>query len=137
MQRLIDWQSRLFKPIADHEQVPFEYGRHDCAIWAGKIVQAITGEDFYSSYVGKYKTLKGGFRHFKKSTNFPSHIHYILANFDKVPVSMGRVGDLALIETPEGPAVAVMAGQFVIALNQYGLVRIDLDQAKAIFRVGV
>lgn len=137
MQRLIDWQGRLYKLISEHEQIPFQFGQHDCAIWAGKVVESVTGEDFYSSYVGTYKTLKGGLRQFKKATGFPSHIKYIENSFEEVPLSLGRIGDLALIDTSEGPAVAVMAGQFVIALNQYGLVRIDLDQVKAVFKVGV
>lgn len=136
MNRLPDANSRLHKLIADLEQTAFEYGANDCATFGGRVVQAITGEDHYSAFVGKYKTKIGGFRQFKKATGFSSHIDWIKHHFEEIPVSMARVGDLGLIETGDGLGVVVIAGAIAIGVSENGLVRIDLDTVSKAYKVG-
>lgn len=135
MNRLPDWQSRLQKIIDDYEAVPFEYGSFDCAIFAGLIVHAQTGDDFHSQFVGKYKTKIGGFRHFKKVTGFRSHIEFIQRKFKEVPAPFAQVGNIGIIKTSEGPAIVIIAGQFCIGLNEAGLVRLPIEEVKKCFRV--
>lgn len=137
MDRLPDWHSRIFALIADYQSLPFQWGQNDCAIWAGRVIEAVTGEDFYSAFVGKYSTKIGGFRVFKKATGHKSHIHYIQANFTAVQPSFAQVGDLGLVATDDGQAVALIAGEFLIAVGEHGLERLPLTDLISAFRIGV
>ena len=133
--RLSDWPERFQQVINEHENIPFEYGVNDCAIFSGKILEALTGHDFYSSFIGRYKTKIGGFRQFRKATGHKSHVHFIKAKFEEVPVAFAQVGDLAILNSEDGPAVVVIAGQFAIGLNNIGLVRFPIEQVSNAYRV--
>lgn len=136
MKRLPHYKVNLLKLINEYEHTPFSYGEWDCAIFAGKIVEAVTGDDLYSQFVGKYKTRIGGLRAFRKATGYQSHIDSIKSKYDEVPLSQARLGDIGIIVTDEGPAVVLIAGAFAIALTENGLGRVSIDKVKTVYRVG-
>lgn len=136
MKRLPHYKVNLLKLINESEHTPFIYGEWDCAIFSGKIVEAVTGDDLYSQFVGKYKTRIGGLRLMKKATGYPSHIDLIKSKFGEVPLSQARLGDIGIIETDEGPAVVLIAGAFAIGISQNGLGRDSIDKVKTVYRVG-
>lgn len=136
-QRLPNWRSRLYNLISESESTPFKYGTHDCAIFAGKIVEAITGEDHYTVFEGKYKTGKGGFRKLKAATGFANHIDLITSTYEKIPVAFAREGDLGFVDTDEGDSVVTMLGSFAAGLGGDGIVRFPIEQVKTAFKVGI
>lgn len=136
MKRLPHYKVNLLKLISDHEQTPFRYGEMDCAIYGGKVVEAVTGQDLYSQFVGRYKTRIGGLKAVKKATGYANHIELIKSKFDEVPLSEARLGDIGIIVTEEGPAVVLIAGAFFIGLSDDGLVRDSISRVKTVYRVG-
>lgn len=136
-QRLPNWRSGLYNLISEVELTPFKYGVHDCAIFPGKVVKVITGEDLYSGFEGKYKTAAGGVRKLKAATGFTSHIDFIASKYEETPVAFAREGDLGLVDTDDGDSVVVMLGSFAAGLGGEGIVRFPIEQVKTAFKVGI
>ena len=57
--RLPDWEDRLSALVAENMDRPFEWGRHDCALWATGAAAELTGEDRAAIYRGAYSTRNG------------------------------------------------------------------------------
>lgn len=54
-----DWQERLsryFESVADRR---FEWGQHDCALFAASAVEAMTGVDILAEFRGQYSSRVG------------------------------------------------------------------------------
>lgn len=56
MQRLPNWQRRLANTISTAHEVPFEWGKWDCALAACRLIHSITGVDPAEKYRGTYST---------------------------------------------------------------------------------
>ncbi len=54
--RYPDWQSRLNKGIQEARNKEYKIGKHDCALFAARIIKDITGRDFLSGLEGKYSS---------------------------------------------------------------------------------
>jgi hypothetical protein len=54
MTRLTDWDIRFPHIIDAARRKPFEWGAHDCCMWAANVVQELTGIDYAQQYRGQY-----------------------------------------------------------------------------------
>lgn len=54
--RLPDWPDRLHEFIVVRWHAPFAWGRHDCLLFAGGAIAAMTGADPFAPAIGLYKT---------------------------------------------------------------------------------
>lgn len=97
MVRLEGWPLLLSRFIRTRREMPFEWGKNDCLIYAADAVQTITGKDpakqwrGYSTFEEAQTILKdnGGMEALiTKAMGFPPHT---------VPL-MARRGDVALLE---------------------------------------
>lgn len=52
--RLLDWPERLAALIEERRHQPFEWGRHDCVLFAADAVRACTGLDPAAQFRGTY-----------------------------------------------------------------------------------
>ena len=58
------------------------------------------------------------------------------ATFPEIPPALARMGDLAVVETAEGPALAVVGGAVVLApAPERGLLLLPLAAAITAFKV--
>lgn len=67
MPRLTHWEQKFVEFMEAATERPFSWGEHDCAIFAGRSVEAITGTNPLADYVneagqGRYKTAKSAYR---------------------------------------------------------------------------
>jgi len=136
IKRYADWRTRLSVYLHEVAHKPFQWGEHDCALFAAGAVQAMTGEDFASDHRAKYKTLIGGLRRLKQ-VGFADHAEMAASIFDECHPSSAHVGDLAAIETDEGIALGVVQGQriFVLRPDQASIGTVALLDAKRTFHV--
>ncbi len=136
IKRYLDWRTRLSVYLHEVAHKPFQWGEHDCALFAAGAVQATTGEDFARDHRGKYKTLMGGLRRLKKA-GFADHAAMAASIFEECHPSSAHVGDLAAIETDEGIALGVVQGQriYVLRPDQAGIGTVALLDAKRTFHV--
>lgn len=132
-----DWQERLHAVIEAARGRPFCWGQHDCRTFARDCVEAVTGrvvlEGFrdYTTATGAARALRdGGFADFFEMLD--AHVG------ERVAVPFASRGDVALVETVQGPGCAVvdLTGEGILALTPNGLARLRLSAALGVWRVG-
>ncbi len=57
-----DWAERLAEVVEARRDTPFEWGAHDCALFAADCVLAMTGTDYAQSLRGTYRDARGAMR---------------------------------------------------------------------------
>lgn len=132
MTRLPDWRHRLAAWLAQTARAPFEPGRHDCALFASGAVLAMTGVDLAADWRGRYRTIRGGIRVLRKAGH-ADHIALAAAHF--APTARPRPGDLAVVPTPDGPALGVVQGTHVYVPAPVGWALVPLSAATQFFEV--
>lgn len=134
--RLPDWSPRLDAWIAKSAAMPFDWGRHDCALNAGSVVEAETGRDFAADYRGKYSTFEGGLKLLRKA-GFKDHAELAASLFPEIPPSFGQIGDLAAVDFGEaGLTLMVVAGHRLIGPMPHMAGSLPLTRACRAFAVG-
>lgn len=134
MRRHPDWRGRLVAYLGACAGRPFEWGRHDCALFAAGCIEAMTGEDHGGAFRGRYRSFKGGLKALRKAGH-ADHVAMVASLLDEVPVAYAQAGDLAMIETPEGAALGVVQGHRIYVLRPEGLASVDLLRAARAWRV--
>lgn len=132
--RYPDWKARLISYLSDCAQTEFEPGRHDCALFAAGAVRAMTGVDLAAGWRGRYKTITAGMARLRRA-GYADHIALAAANFEQIPVAFAAPGDLAVLPTPDGPALGVVQGEGIYHLAQAGFGISPLMAASFAYRV--
>ena len=126
--RLPDWHPRLSAYLAGLTPAEFRYGSQDCALFAAGAVRAMTGHDPAASFRGTYDDLKGGLKRLK-AAGFASHIDVVERHFLRIAPAFAQVGDLCLIDTPDGQALGIVAGETLACLSPTGLGHLPREAA--------
>lgn len=124
MKRLEAWESLLFKHL---ESIgPFEWGSNDCCMFAVGCVEAITGVNFGSEYVG-YSTKFGA-----------SKVLYEHGGVDGIATKhlgepkqskLAKRGDIVMFDCGDGNALGVCLGVKIAAVSESGLMFISMNKA--------
>ena len=117
--RLPDWQSRLSVWIKTINGRPIKPGQHDCCLFGAGAIEAQTGVDIAAPWRGRYTTMAGGQRVLRKA-GYDDHIALAAATLPEIHASQAREGDIAVVETPEGPALGVVQGAAIYVLGADG-----------------
>jgi len=128
-----DWRVRLGAYLAAEARRPFEYGTSDCALFAAGAVKTMTGSDPSAAYRGRYTTLRGGLRILRQD-GFRDHVERAAALLSEVAPQRMQVGDIAVVETADGPSLGVVQGEWVAVRTMNGLGFVPVDQATRVFR---
>jgi len=94
LKRFADWRTRLNAVINERRNTPFEWGQHDCALWAAVAVNAMTGDDFAKDAIGSYTTEIGAYKCLSKIYGTDSLKEVFSSRFEEVHISSARPGDL-------------------------------------------
>ena len=132
MTRLPDWRARLTAYLAGISRRPFQQGRHDCALFTGGGVEAMTGADPFARVRGRYTTTRGGLRIMRRM-GYYNHVAYLASLFAAAKAPL--IGDIAIFETDEGPAVGLYHGHGVYALTETGVGVIPVTTTMRFLRV--
>lgn len=118
--RLPDWRARLGVHLTETAADGFRYGSNDCALFAAGAVRAMTGHDPAAAWRGTYTSLEGGLKRLRKA-GFEDHVDHVAKLLVEVPPAFAQVGDIALVETPEGLALGIFTGETIACLRLTGL----------------
>lgn len=119
--RLADWRVRLDAYFAMVVGTPFQYGRHDCALFVAGAVEAMTGSDPAAPWRGRYTTLEGGLKALRKAA-YLTPLELVGDLFAPVAPALAQVGDIAQLDVEGGlPALGIVAGEVVAVLRPEGL----------------
>lgn len=66
MMRVRDWSTRLISLLQERRLMPFEWGKHDCCLFAADAYIALCDKDLASEFRGRYKTELGAYRALKR-----------------------------------------------------------------------
>lgn len=135
MTRRSTWEADLSAYIALVRALPFEYGQHDCGLFAAGAVLAMTGDDPGAPFRGQYSSELGCAKALKRfgAGDLKSTLDSL---FDDRPIGRLQRGDLVW----NGDAVGVCMGDNALFVGQEGevegLIRISRAEWAGGWRVG-
>ncbi|MFH1806822.1 MAG: hypothetical protein ABID63_18230 [Pseudomonadota bacterium] len=139
MGRLPGWEKKLSDWHVACAGTAFVWGQSDCCLTACDGLQAITGIDPASGFRGRYKTLRGAYRALKRfgGGGLRETAQKITDDlgWPSVPVLTARRGDVGLVPTDQGEALAICLGARWVAQGRGGLVYLPLKNGLCAWRV--
>ena len=114
---------RLDHHLREWRRRPFAWGSADCVRFAAGWVERVTGRDPVAETAGRYGDGRAARRLMIRATGTADLVaatSVILGPPLEVPLG-ARLGDVAAIATPAGPALGVCAGEMVAAPGPAGL----------------
>ena len=134
--RLFDWQPRLHAWLRAVRQTPVRPGHHDCCLFGAGAIEAQTGIDIAAPWRGRYTTFAGGRRILRKA-GYADHVALIAATLPEANVLTALDGDIAIVPTEDGDAVAVVQGAAVFVLTPSGSLGLSpMAPVQRLFKVG-
>lgn len=153
MTRFEDWEIRLRQFLEEKQSLPFAWGSHDCMMFAGGVVAAMTGLDLTAHFRGRYKTQAGAGRVLQTFARggVPEAAAKLALEHGipewSSPLQAQR-GDVVLVLTPATadpqpddpmwPAMAIVSldGWHAVAPSPAGFIRTELKRATRAWRIG-
>jgi len=108
MTRFPDWEQRLTDYIASVRMRPFEWGQHDCILFACAAAEAQTGRDAAAEYRGKY-TDKAGAAKALRDIGEGTLLNTVDSQFAPKPVGRAQRGDLVMVDGAVGVCMGANA----------------------------
>lgn len=134
--RLPEWRPRLHEWLQEVDGRVIAPGQHDCCLFAAGAVQAQTGVDIAAGWRGCYSTLAGG-RRLLQQRGYADHVDLIADLLPEGPRLAACEGDIAVLQTDEGPAAGVVQGPAIFVLHPSGRLGLaPLSACVRLFRVG-
>ena len=124
---------KLFEYLRAAEHTPFQWGRHDCCLFAADVVMVLTGNDPAHDLRGTYGN--------KDEADAVLAVHGGLAALcdarfgPRVPVKLAQRGCIVLFDTPDGEALGVLDGPHIVGAGELGTVRYRAARAQIAWRV--
>lgn len=134
MRRLADWQTQLTRAIEDARGTPFELGTQDCALFAGRCLEALTGLDFWRPFAGRYKTAVE-WRALLEGRDLPAVVDELTGEPRIAPGAAWR-GDLVFCPTMGRQALGVCVGAQYATTGARGLAFRPMGRALFAWAVG-
>lgn len=121
MIRRPDWPTLLAEYIHSKRFAPFEWGVHDCCLFAANCIEVMTGEDQAIMYRGTYSNEVGALRLLKELGGVVGIANKLLG--PTTPVSFAQRGDVVLaIDEDDRESLAICTGDVYVAPGRTRLV---------------
>lgn len=131
MKRTPTWQADLAELIRSRHDQPFEWGAHDCCLFAADAVQAITGTDLAFS---RGYSARDALRMIDEHGGLRKLVSQLLG--PEMPVCLAQVGDVLLVESDSRELLAICNGATALAPGRGRLVTLPTSAWLAAWRVG-
>lgn len=110
MRRRADWEQRLDAYLNECQKRPFQWGRHDCVLFACGAIQAMTGEHPLPDLAGSYASARGAACAMRRYSDRIFHRDFEAAiaaqcfrqDFEEVEPAQAQRGDLVLVLAKAG-----------------------------------
>lgn len=106
MPRVDNWETALDAYLDETYEKPFEYGTHDCCLFAAGWIERVLGVDVATEYRGRYMTALGAARLIRKVTGGGTPedcMDKAAADFDHIvahpSIWYAQRGDIVSLET--------------------------------------
>ncbi len=141
------FMERLLDAVAARRDRAFQWGVHDCCLFACDVIRDAGGVDYAAPFRGRYRTATGAARALRRFLGPPSlklrPAGLLEAAAEKitqengleeVPALMAQRGDFVLVDAAEGSALGVCLGSHIIAAGPAGAVMRPLGAARRAWR---
>lgn len=134
------WESRLVNYILSAKDRKFRWGTHDCVTFAFGAMNEVIGWNGFRTYKPRWKNKKEAVALLSQE-NVANWVEIVereieARGFRCVPMTMAQRGDLAVIETDQGPGMGVVYLNKVYYPGLRGLCEMKLKDAKRAWRYG-
>lgn len=129
--RVEGWEKLLVEHIEQARGKAFEWGQHDCALWAAEWVRKCTKVDLGSGWRGMYETKEGAAREMR-ARGFLKPADIAADCLTSIPVALARRGDITL--HPNG-ALGICNGRVSAFVAETGLLEIPTLACKRAWRI--
>lgn len=133
MTRLPDWPERLANFIEARRERAFSWGESDCCLFVCDGIETMTGTDPGERWRGLYQSEKGARRVLRDNGGVAGLATMILG--PPIPCALAGRGDVVLIDTPTGEALALSVGASIAAQGQSGIEFHPAGAAKAAWKI--
>lgn len=128
--RVDDWPTALFELVEEYRFKDFQWGEHDCCLFAADCCIAVCGKDPAESYRGKYTTEIGAKRALKQQHG--SVEAAFDACFARVDANLAQRGDVVLFDGDLGPTAGIQGAEGIVwsvGLNGLAIIKPDVKVA--------
>ena len=129
--RYDNWPERLAQYVEARRSTPFEYGSHDCCMFAGGAVEAITGQNPMHEF--DYRNRLGAERLLRSAGTLDALVNRTLG--EPVHPSQAGRGDIVLADLEEGATVGVCIGDQCVFAADPGITFRPRSVARAAWRI--
>lgn len=142
MARRSDWPERLGATIEDWRRRPFQWGQHDCCLFALRCIDAMTDAGLLGRFAGKYDSERSAMRILAPHGGLEGLARGIAAEFacQQVGALLAQRGDIVMAGVGLGgaPALGVVAldGCNGLFIGAEGLQAVPLRSCRQAWRVG-
>lgn len=133
MERLSNWPARLAEFVEARRERAFSWGESDCCLFVCDAIEAMTGTDPGARWRGLYQTEKGARRILRDNGGVAGLATLILGQ--PVASALAGRGDVVLIDTPGGEALALCTGANIAAQGIGGIEFYPAVAAKAAWKL--
>jgi hypothetical protein len=137
--RLQDWRTLLSLHIEDNRLRPFEWGKHDCALWVADCLEVMTGVDPAPEYRDLYDSPLGALKAIRRIDGCPDldgvavkrvkHVAFAMAG-DAVAADLSEMGLGELGQAGLSLGICFGATSYFVGENGLvGLRTLDLENA--------
>ena len=136
-----DWPERLDAYLAQTSAQAFAWGVNDCALFACAAIEAMTGVDPAAELRGRYNTRAGALRVLRTEGGGLDVVAGNLAaqhGFEEIKPALAQRGDLVLLDTEDGPALAIVGhdGMNAVCAGPQGMTRVPVLSCRRAWAVG-
>jgi len=130
------WETRLIACLHSLSRVPFEWGRHDCFIFTGLCIKAMTGDNYIDGMIGKYHDAESSLI-YARSIGVRNHIHFMARKFKARPSPLNAMrGDVVVMPGLQGDfSLGICQGSRAYTVGENGLYMVCASQIKKAFAV--
>jgi hypothetical protein len=138
MNRLPGWEDRLDAVLVAAANKPYRLGSHDCLRLACRAVEALTGQDYWRDFSGRYCSQKGALRRIRMYGNTLTDAVTAVLGINPMEPMMARRGDLLTYRDEKGEHLGVCAGATVALMAEGGVTFVALDDSRLLhcWRIG-
>jgi hypothetical protein len=133
MKRHASWPEDLARVVDARAQTPFQWGEHDCCLFAADGVAAMTGVDPARELRDTYHDARGAAKLLEARGGIAAIATAALG--EPIATLLAQRGDVVLIEAGRGLSLGVCVGAAVAVPGDGGLVFFALEQAQLAWRV--
>ncbi len=132
-----DWDRRMAAEIERQHSLPFEFGLHDCCMFAADVVQAMTGYDPADGIRATYTSATEAARILRRAGGMKELVSNML-DCNPSPPGAARRGDVCMMGKAEGfinNQLGICIGDSVLVAADACLFQRELSSAICCWRI--